>query len=72
MPIAHAGHWLVQVAYFLPVLLFLIWLGVTVVRDRREDSEPGAPDGAAEGAGAGEQPAGGGRHEADATGPNSN
>lgn len=36
MPVlAHAGHWLVQVAYFLPVVLFLIWLGWTVLRDRR-------------------------------------
>ena len=38
--IAHAGHWLVQVAYFLPVLLFLIWLGWTVLRERHsKDSE---------------------------------
>jgi membrane protein implicated in regulation of membrane protease activity len=33
--LAHAGHWLVQIAYFLPVVIFLIWLGITVVRDRR-------------------------------------
>ena len=38
MPLlAHAGHWLVQIAYFLPVVLFLIWLGVTVLRDRRSE-----------------------------------
>ena len=36
---AHAGHWLVQVAYFLPVVLFLIWLAWTVVRDRRAQDE---------------------------------
>jgi membrane protein implicated in regulation of membrane protease activity len=36
MPVlAHAGHWLVQIAYFLPVVIFLIWLAVTVVRERR-------------------------------------
>ena len=40
MPLAHAGHWLVQVAYFAPVLLFLVWLGVMVLRDRRsQDGE---------------------------------
>ena len=46
MYLAHAGHWLVQVAYFLPVVLFLIWLTVVVVRDRRrgddESSQPPA------------------------------
>jgi membrane protein implicated in regulation of membrane protease activity len=36
MPVlAHAGHWLVQIAYFLPVVIFLIWLAVTVLRERR-------------------------------------
>jgi hypothetical protein len=35
--LAHAGHWLVQLAYFVPVLLFLLWLGFTVWRDRRQD-----------------------------------
>ncbi len=35
--IAHAGHWLVQVAYFAPVVLFLLWLGWTVLRERRSD-----------------------------------
>jgi hypothetical protein len=33
--IAHAGHWLVQVAYFAPVVGFLVWLGITTWRDRR-------------------------------------
>ena len=35
MVLAHAGHWLVQVAYFVPVLAFLIWLVFTTVRERR-------------------------------------
>lgn len=35
--LAHAGHWLVQVAYFLPVVAFLIWLGVSAWRGRRND-----------------------------------
>ena len=38
-PIAHAGHWLVQIAYFLPVVLFLIWLGWTVLRERRSERD---------------------------------
>jgi hypothetical protein len=33
--IAHAGHWLTSIAYFLPVLGFLIWLGVVQFRERR-------------------------------------
>ena len=32
---AHAGHWLIDVAYFLPVAGFMAWLGWTTVRDRR-------------------------------------
>jgi membrane protein implicated in regulation of membrane protease activity len=35
MPIAHAGHWLVQVAYFLPVVGFLAWLAWTTLKERR-------------------------------------
>jgi hypothetical protein len=37
--IAHAGHWLVSAAYFVPVLGFLIWLGVTQVKDRRANKD---------------------------------
>jgi hypothetical protein len=33
--IAHAGHWLTTIAYFVPVVVFLGWLVVTQVRDRR-------------------------------------
>lgn len=33
--IAHSGHWLTSVAYFLPVVAFLAWLGVTQIRERR-------------------------------------
>lgn len=33
---AHAGHWLVDVAYFLPVAGFMLWLGWTYARDRRQ------------------------------------
>lgn len=33
--LAHPGHWIVQVAYFAPVLAFLVWLAVVTVRERR-------------------------------------
>ena len=35
LPIAHAGHWLTTIAYFLPVVAFLVWLAVTQIRERR-------------------------------------
>ena len=35
--IAHAGHWLVNVAYVAPVVVFLGWLGVTTWRERRRE-----------------------------------
>ena len=34
--IAHAGHWITGIAYFLPVVGFLIWLGITQLRERRD------------------------------------
>ena len=34
---AHAGHWLVSLAYVAPVLVFVVWLAVVTVRDRRAD-----------------------------------
>jgi hypothetical protein len=36
MYLAHAGHWLTNIAYFIPVIAFLIWLGVTQAKERRE------------------------------------
>ncbi|MEX2195224.1 MAG: hypothetical protein WD844_08045 [Thermoleophilaceae bacterium] len=36
IPLAHAGHWLVQLVYFLPVIAFLVWLGISQVKARRE------------------------------------
>ena len=36
IPIAHAGHWLTSIAYFLPVVVFLVWLAVTRIRERRD------------------------------------
>ena len=41
LPLAHAGHWLTSLAYFLPVLIFLGWLGFITVRDRRKRRREG-------------------------------
>ena len=40
---AHAGHWLVNVAYFVPVVGFLVWLGYVQVKQRREDRRAERP-----------------------------
>ena len=37
IPIAHASHWLVNIAYLAPVLGFLAWLALTTFRERREE-----------------------------------
>jgi len=37
--IAHAGHWITSIAYFIPVIGFLAWLGITQIKQRREDRE---------------------------------
>lgn len=34
-PIAHAGHWLPVVGYFLPVVVLVLWLVVVQLRERR-------------------------------------
>jgi hypothetical protein len=41
MYLAHPGHWLVNIAYFLPVVVFLAWLIVTQVRDKRRGRSQG-------------------------------
>jgi hypothetical protein len=42
--IAHAGHTLTTIAYFLPVIVFVAWLIVTQLRDRRNRNRSSAPD----------------------------
>ena len=37
--VAHAGHWLVTVAYFIPVIGFMAWLAVTQVKERRRQKQ---------------------------------
>lgn len=45
--LAHPGHWLVDAAYFLPVVGFLGWLAFNELRSRRERRRLGG-DGARE------------------------
>ena len=35
LPIAHTGHWIVDVAYVSPFVGLLLWLGFTRLRERR-------------------------------------
>jgi threonine/homoserine/homoserine lactone efflux protein len=42
--VAHAGHWITSIAYFVPVLGFLIWLGLTTWRDRHRQRTQEDPD----------------------------
>jgi hypothetical protein len=41
MYLAHPGHWLVNIAYFLPVVVFLVWLLVTQLKERRRSRSGG-------------------------------
>jgi hypothetical protein len=36
--LAHAGHTLTTIAYFVPVVAFIVWLLVTQIRERRSRS----------------------------------
>jgi hypothetical protein len=35
LPLAHAGHVLVDLAMFAPVLVLVIWFMIVTIRDRR-------------------------------------
>ena len=37
--IAHAGHWLVTIAYFIPVIGFMAWLAVTQLKAKRKQRQ---------------------------------
>ena len=39
--IAHTSHWLVNAAYVMPFVVFLVWLFVTTVRERRQAGKEG-------------------------------
>jgi hypothetical protein len=34
--VAHAGHWLIWVMYAVPILIVLVSIGASVIRQRRE------------------------------------
>ena len=34
-PLAHAGHWLVELMYVFPVLAIVVWISVRAILDRR-------------------------------------
>ncbi len=36
--LAHAGHWLVEALYVLPVVVVVTWISIKSVLDRRRDS----------------------------------
>jgi len=42
IPIAHAGHWLVNVLYLVPLLVVVAMLAVSSVRDRRAEAAESA------------------------------
>ena len=44
-PLAHSGHWLVDVAYVLPFAGLLIWLFLTTIRERRRQEREAAGEG---------------------------
>ena len=46
LPLAHAGHWLAQMLYLLPVLAMIGMLGWAKLRQRRHpaDEHEGPPD----------------------------
>lgn len=41
MPLAHAGHWLVNLVYFAPVLVVVGFIGVQSLKDRRAGDHDG-------------------------------
>jgi hypothetical protein len=41
LPIAHAGHWLVSLSYFVPILGFIVWLVVVQIKERRGGDKGG-------------------------------
>ena len=44
-PIAHAGHWLAEFMYVMPVLAIVVWISIKSVLDRRRDEREAAEGG---------------------------
>jgi hypothetical protein len=36
---AHAGHWITGIAYFIPVIAFMVWLAIVQIREHRGGSD---------------------------------
>lgn len=45
LPLAHSGHWIVDLAYVSPLVGLLIWLAVTTLRERRRAASDEAREG---------------------------
>jgi hypothetical protein len=39
MIVAHSGHWLVNLMFALPAVLFIGWLGFIAIKDRRNNPQ---------------------------------
>ena len=46
LPLAHTGHWLVNLLYIVPLAIVVIMLAITMVRDRRAEAAEVAAGGA--------------------------
>ena len=44
LPLAHAGHWLVEALYVLPVVAVVTWISIKSVLDRRRDARESVRD----------------------------
>ncbi len=43
LPIAHAGHWLVNLLYLVPLVIVVTMLAVASLRDRLAEAAAGGP-----------------------------
>jgi uncharacterized membrane protein YoaK (UPF0700 family) len=37
LPLAHAGHWLAELMYVMPVLAIVVWISIKAIIDRRAE-----------------------------------
>ena len=42
--LAHAGHWLVELMYVLPVVVIVVWISIRAVLDRRREDRAQTPE----------------------------
>ncbi len=45
LPIAHSGHWILDVVYVAPFVGLLVWLGFRTLQDRRRAGQEEAREG---------------------------